>query len=130
MLALYLVFAMLGTLSNLGTQELVVRSAPAAPLTLSIGIGTIVGFLLKYALDKLWVFRDGYGGHRDELVKVTLYGAFSIVTTLIFWAFELSFWEIWRSDLAKYGGAVLGLGIGYITKFMLDRTFVFQMRRS
>ncbi|HTJ57356.1 MAG TPA: GtrA family protein [Devosiaceae bacterium] len=124
----YLLFAVLGTLCNLGTQELTVRMLPLAPLILSIAAGTVVGFVLKYLLDKVLVFGDGYGRHRDELGKIGLYGAFSVLTTLIFWVFELSFWEMWHTDVAKYCGGVIGLAIGYSAKFLLDRTFVFKVR--
>jgi putative flippase GtrA len=126
----YVVFAVVATLANLAAQELVIRLAPIAPLTVSILAGTVAGFVLKYILDKKWVFDDGYAGHRRELQKVTLYGAFSVLTTLVFWSFEVAFWTIWRTDLAKYTGAVLGLAIGYAAKFALDRTFVFQERRA
>jgi putative flippase GtrA len=125
----YVIFALLATLANLAAQEIVMRLTPVAPLTLSILAGTVAGFVLKYVLDKKWVFDDRYGGHREELQKVTLYGAFSVLTTLIFWGFEVAFWTIWRTDLAKYAGAVLGLAIGYAAKFALDRTFVFKERR-
>jgi putative flippase GtrA len=81
-------------------------------------------------LDKKWVFEDEYGGHRQELQKITLYGAFSVLTTLVFWGFEIAFWTIWQTDLAKYTGAVLGLAIGYAAKFVLDRTFVFKERQA
>jgi putative flippase GtrA len=125
----YVVFAVIATLANLATQEAVVRSAPVAPLTLSILMGTAVGFILKYLLDKRWVFDDGYSGHRQELQKITLYGVISVITTLVFWGFEVAFWVIWRTDFAKYAGAVLGLTIGYAAKFVLDRTFIFKERR-
>ena len=126
----YVLFAILATLANLATQELVIRTAPVAPLTLSILMGTIAGFVLKYWLDKKWVFDDAYAGHRRELQKIGLYGAFSVATTLIFWGFEVAFWLIWRTDMAKYAGAVLGLAIGYVAKFVLDRTFVFKEHRT
>jgi putative flippase GtrA len=126
----YVVFAVVATLANLATQEAVMRLAPVAALTLSILAGTAAGFVLKYVLDKKWVFDDAYAGHREELHKVTLYGAFSVLTTLVFWGFEIAFWAIWRTDLAKYTGAVLGLAIGFAAKFALDRTFVFKERRA
>ncbi len=126
----YVIFAIVATIANLATQEAVIRLAPVAPLTFSILMGTAAGFVLKYLLDKKWVFDDGYGGHRQELQKITLYGAFSVFTTLVFWGFEVAFWMIWRTDFAKYTGAVLGLAIGYAAKFMLDRTFVFKERRA
>jgi putative flippase GtrA len=124
----YLLFAAIATLANLAAQEIVVRLAPAAPLMLSILVGTGAGFVVKYILDKKWIFYDAYTTHRDEVRKVTLYGLFSIVTTLVFWGFEVTFWTIWRTDLAKYTGAVLGLAIGYAAKFLLDQTYVFRER--
>jgi len=126
----YVSFAVLATLANLATQEVVTRIAPTSSLMPSILMGTIAGFVLKYLLDKKWVFDDGYDGHRQEIQKITLYGAFSVLTTLVFWGFEVAFWTIWRTDFAKYSGAVLGLAIGYAAKFVLDRTFVFKERRA
>jgi putative flippase GtrA len=126
----YVLFAVLATLANLLTQEATLRLAPVAPLTLSILMGTAAGFMLKYLLDKRWVFDDAYGSHKQELRKITLYGAFSILTTLVFWGFEIAFWTIWQTDFAKYGGAVLGLAVGYVAKFMLDRSFVFKERQA
>jgi putative flippase GtrA len=124
------VFAGIATLVNLATQEAVVRVAPLSPLALSILMGTATGFILKYLLDKKWVFDDGYSGHRRELQKITLYGVFSVFTTLVFWSFEVAFWVIWRTDFAKYTGAVIGLAIGYAAKFVLDRAFVFKERQA
>lgn len=130
MLVRYVLFAVLATVANLATQELVLRLAPDRRLSLSILAGTVVGFALKYALDKKWIFYDAYTSHRSELRKVVLYGLFSIVTTLIFWGVEVSFWRIWGTSFAKYAGAVLGLSIGYAAKFVLDRAFVFKERRA
>jgi len=126
----YVLFAILATLANLLTQEMTIRLTPVAPLASSIILGTAAGFILKYWLDKKWVFEDEYEGHRQELQKITLYGVFSVLTTLVFWGFEVAFWTIWRTDLAKYSGAVLGLAIGYAAKFVLDRTFVFKERQA
>ena len=125
-LVLYVLFAALSMAANLLTQEAVFRTAPVAALPLAILAGTAAGFVMKYVLDKKWVFADRYTTHRDELRKVSLYGVFSGFTTLIFWAFEVAFWAIWGTDFAKYAGAVLGLAIGYAVKYRLDRTFVFK----
>lgn len=126
----YILFAVLATLANLATQEVVVRIAPIAPLPASILAGTAAGFALKYVLDKKWIFYDGYTGHREEMQKITLYGLFSVFTTLVFWSFEVTFWVIWQTDVAKYTGAVLGLAIGYAAKFLLDRAYVFRERSA
>jgi putative flippase GtrA len=126
----YILFAVVSTIANLGTQELVVRTAPVAELALSILAGTAVGFAVKYVLDKKWIFYDAYTTRANEARKIGLYGLFSVATTLIFWGFEVAFWTIWRTDLAKYSGAVLGLAIGYAAKYGLDRAFVFKDRRA
>ena len=126
----YVLFAILATLANLMTQEASIRLVPGAPLTFSILMGTVAGFVLKYILDKKWVFEDAYAGHRQELQKIGLYGAFSVLTTLVFWGFEIAFWMIWQTDFAKYTGAILGLAIGYAAKFLLDRSFVFRERQA
>jgi putative flippase GtrA len=126
----YVLFAVVATLANLAAQEAVVRLAPGAPLALSIAAGTIVGFAVKYVLDKKWIFYDPFTSHRDEARKISLYGLFSVVTTLVFWGFEVTFWTIWRTDVAKYAGAVLGLAIGYTAKYVLDQAFVFRERSA
>jgi putative flippase GtrA len=122
----YVLFAVFSTLVNFAAQEVVVQLLPAAPLLVSILAGTIAGFAVKYLLDKKWIFFDGYTTHRDEARKVTLYGLFSVLTTIVFWAFEIGFFSIWGTDAAKYTGGAIGLAIGYITKYTLDRRFVFR----
>jgi putative flippase GtrA len=119
----YVGFALIATMANLGTQQIVVG---VAPLAASIGAGTLVGFVAKYVLDKNFIFFDAYSGHAREAGKVLLYGLFSIVTTLVFWSFETGFWVIWHSDFAKYSGALLGLALGYAAKFLLDQRFTFR----
>ena len=126
----YILFAVLATLANLAAQETVVRLAPLAPLALSIAAGTLIGFAVKYVLDKRWIFYDPFTSRREEARKISLYGLFSVATTLVFWGFEVTFWTIWRTDAAKYTGAVLGLAIGYAAKFVLDQTFVFRERSA
>ncbi len=126
----YVLFAILSTVANLATQEAVIRALPDAGLPPSIFAGTLVGFALKYVLDKRWVFYDAYTGRRSEARKVSLYGLFSVVTTAIFWTVETAFWLVWKTPEAKYGGAVLGLAIGYAVKYGLDRNFVFREQRA
>ncbi|GGF79035.1 hypothetical protein GCM10011402_34600 [Paracoccus acridae] len=122
----YILFAVVSTLVNFGTQELVIGIAPISPLVLSILAGTAAGFAIKYVLDKRWIFHDGYTTPASEVRKVTLYALFSVLTTMVFWGFEITFWMIWETDLAKYTGGAIGLAIGYMAKFALDRRFVFM----
>ncbi len=129
LIGLYLLFAAISTIANLAAQEITSQVSPVAPLATSILVGTVVGFATKYVLDKKWIFADPYAGRREEMRKIWLYGAFSVITTLIFWGFEVAFWTIWGTKTAKYSGAVLGLAIGYALKFMLDRAYTFKERR-
>jgi putative flippase GtrA len=124
----YLVFAAISTVANLLGQEVTSRVVPAAPLALSILVGTAMGFAVKYVLDKRWIFKDPYTTRKEEMRKIWYYGLFSVLTTLIFWGFEVAFWTVWGTKAAKYTGAVLGLSIGYALKFMLDRNFTFRER--
>jgi putative flippase GtrA len=128
LLVRYVLFAIVSTIVNLATQEIAFRLAPVRPLTVSILAGTATGFIVKYILDKKWIFYDDYTSHRHELRKVALYGLFSVMTTLIFWGLEIAFWSAWQTSAAKYTGAVLGLSVGYTAKYMLDRKFVFRER--
>lgn len=120
----YAGFAVLATLANLATQRVVLSAFPAG-LLVALAAGTLVGLVVKYALDKTWIF--GGAGHASAGQTGTfgLYAATGIVTTLIFWGTETAAWLIWHSHLAREAGAVVGLGIGYIVKYRLDRRFVF-----
>ena len=126
----YFFSAAISVIANLLAQEATVQAAPGAPVMVSIVVGTLFGFFVKYLMDKTWTFRDSYTTHSAESRKIVLSGLFSVVTTIIFWTFELSFLAIWQTDLAKYTGATLGLTIGYFVKFLFDRTYVFKERRS
>ena len=126
----YVLFAIVATVANLLTQEIVFRLSPVAPLAMAILAGTVAGFAVKYVLDKVWIFDDGYTDARDEARKLSLYGLFSVFTTLIFWAFEVAFWTLFGTTAAKYTGAVIGLAIGYAIKFMLDRAYTFRERTT
>ena len=48
-----------------------------------------------------------------------------VVTTFVFWGFELGFNYVFDFEFAKYLGAIIGLAIGYITKYFLDKKYVF-----
>lgn len=122
----YVAFAVVSALVNFATQEAVIATVPIAPLALSILAGTATGFAIKYLLDKRWIFFDRYSSHAGEARKITLYSLFSVATTLIFWAFEVAFWMLWQTDVAKYTGAAIGLAIGYLVKYRLDSRFVFR----
>lgn len=122
----YAAFAALATLANLATQRVVLAVLDArAELVAAILAGTAAGLVVKYVLDKNWIFYDASAGLAAHGKRFSLYTAMGVVTTLIFWGFEAGFWLVWRTDLMREVGAVIGLTIGYLVKYELDRRFVF-----
>ena len=122
----YAFFAAVATAANVCAQIVAYEIAPLAKLTISLVTGTAVGFLVKYVLDKQWIFFDKPGSYWAETRKIILYGLFGVAMTFVFWGTELAFLALWQTDTAKYLGAVLGLAIGYTAKYLLDRRFVFS----
>ena len=57
--------------------------------------------------------------------KFIIYAFFGIFTTLLFWIVEIGFNIYFDSDDAKYIGAMLGLGVGYMIKYFLDKRYTF-----
>ena len=126
----YTLFAVIATLANLGMQRLVLTAGDSgAVFTAAIGAGTLVGLVVKYVLDKRWIFYDSSTSLRAHGRKFALYTAMGIVTTCIFWGSETAFWLIWGTDTMRELGAILGLMVGYVTKYILDRRFVFTDAR-
>jgi putative flippase GtrA len=116
--------------ANLAIQKAVFQFGNTGALfVLALGAGTIVGLVVKYMLDKRWIFYDFASGVKNHSRKFTLYTAMGIVTTAMFWGAETAFWLIWRTDVMRELGAVIGLTIGYIVKYNLDRRFVFTDRQ-
>ena len=95
----------------------------------AVGAGTIVGLVIKYILDKRWIFYDVENGVKSHSRKFSLYTAMGLVTTAIFWGTETAFWLIWQTDMMRELGAILGLSVGYFVKYNLDRRFVFTASR-
>lgn len=124
----YVLFAIIAGGFNLVTQAIVFGLAPEQPLAASILAGTAVGFIMKYILDKRWIFFDVYDGVAQEVRKIFLYGSFSVAMTLVFWGFEIVFFEIGGTQFAKYTGAVIGLSIGNFAKYLLDRGITFDQK--
>ena len=122
----YSLFAVIATLVNLGTQRLVLHLGEQRLVYLvALFVGTVAGLVVKYVLDKRWIFFDAGTGATQHGQKFALYTAMGIVTTAIFWGSETMFYLVWHTDRMRELGAVLGLAIGYVVKYQLDRRFVF-----
>jgi putative flippase GtrA len=129
---LYLTFAALATAVNISTQWVVVRAWPWSVTAVAAGIaaGTLTGLLVKYLLDKRWIFRFVTRDTRHDTHTFAMYTLMGGVTTVIFWGSELAFHHIFGSETMRYVGAVIGLAIGYVSKYQLDKRFVFVNRRT
>jgi len=127
MLALkYTLFASLSTLVNLLFQWLSFRLYDGmGSLYLAMAVGTLAGLVVKYVLDKKWIFYHTPKDRKDDARKFFLYSFMGVFTTLIFWGTEMAFYYLIPHPNAKYIGAVLGLSIGYVTKYFLDKKYVF-----
>ncbi len=129
----YAAFAVLAVMANLAAQRVVLAGADtvgAARFAAALAAGTLVGLVVKYLLDKRWIFFDTTRGAHAQGRQFLLYSLMGVATTAIFWVTETAFWVIWRTDLARETGAVIGLTIGYVTKYALDSRFVFRNRRG
>jgi putative flippase GtrA len=86
--------------------------------------------LVKYTLDKKFIFRFRARNPLHETQTFVIYGFMGVFTTLIFWAFEFGFNHLFQTKYLRYFGGILGLAIGYYTKYQLDKRFVFKAERQ
>ena len=123
----YTIFALISTLVNLLAQygSFAVYSG-FLDLYVAMAVGTLAGLVVKYVLDKKFIFYHTVESRKEDAQKFFLYSLMGVFTTLIFWGFEIAFDALFRGESAKYVGAVIGLAIGYVVKYFLDKRFVFK----
>lgn len=125
----YAVFAAIATGINVAVQRGVAFFIEGAfSIYISLFFGTIAGLVVKYLLDKRFIFYYHPVSRGDEAVKVFLYLLMSGFATAVFWAVEISFDALFEFTAARYVGAVVGLTLGYSLKYELDKRFVFVPR--
>jgi putative flippase GtrA len=131
--AIYLAFAVVATAANLGSQWAVVQfseafvSLPHKTLVFfALVVGTGVGLVIKYILDKTYIFEDRSTGAKIHAKKFGLYSLMGLATTVIFWGAEFLAVVISNHPYSMYVGGGLGLAVGYVVKYQLDRRFVFD----
>ena len=124
----YIFFAVISTLVNLLFQYLSFYFYNGfLSLYVAMFFGTLSGLILKYILDKKYIFYHKPKNKKDNGKKFLLYSLMGIFTTFIFWGFEIGFNILFESEIAKYIGAIIGLSIGYVVKYFLDKKFVFKV---
>jgi putative flippase GtrA len=123
----YAAFAAAAIWINLLTQNtvLVVVGEFWFGIYAAILFGNASGLVFKFIVDKYWVFEDMDPSLAASSRKFALYAAFGAFTTLLFWAVELTFHYIFQTACMTSVGAVIGLCIGYVIKYNLDKHVTF-----
>lgn len=124
---IYTILAIVATATNIGTQDIVIRAytGPMA-IIVSVIMGTGVGLVVKYILDKRYIFAFQSKNLSHDSQVFFLYSVMGVITTLIFWGFEFGFHLIFETREMRYLGGVIGLAVGYVTKYHLDKRYVFR----
>ena len=126
----YAIFAGIATIANICAQEGVIQGYQG-PYDLwgSIFAGTFVGLVVKYLLDKRFIFRFRPQSKAHDGKTFLLYTLMGVLTTGVFWGFEFTFNEIFHNKEMRYIGGIIGLAFGYLAKYQLDKRFVFCVKR-
>lgn len=123
----YAIFALIATAANISAQDIVIRTySGALDILASVVVGTGVGLVVKYILDKRYIFRFRARSVAHDTKTFALYTVMGLATTVIFWGFEFGFHHIFETKEMRYLGGVIGLAIGYLTKYHLDKRYVFR----
>src|SRR5258708_28237388 len=127
----YTIIALIATAANLGAQEVTVCAWHGAfQIALSVFIGTGVGLIVKYVLDKIFIFRFRAASTLHDLQTFILYTGMGVVTTLLFWGFEFGFNSAFQDKNMRYVGALIRLDLGYWAKYHLDKRFLFRTQAA
>lgn len=126
----YVIFALIATAVNIEAQDIVIRNYIGAfDIFFSVVVGTGVGLVIKYVLDKRYIFRFCARDAVHDRKTFVLYSFMGLTTTVIFWCFEFGFNHIFKTTEMRYLGGIIGLAIGYLMKYHLDRRYVFPLER-
>ncbi|HHT00627.1 MAG TPA: GtrA family protein [Thiomicrospira sp.] len=124
---MYTIFAVISTIANIWSQDLSFRIYQGSyDLWVAIFVGTAVGLVVKYGLDKRYIFQYQTTSIQHGTKTFYLYTLMGVFTTIIFWGFEYTFDAIYQTAEMRYLGGVIGLAIGYFVKYQLDKRFVFK----
>ncbi|MBV8659037.1 MAG: GtrA family protein [Burkholderiales bacterium] len=123
----YAILSLISTAANIGVQDIVIRSYSGRfDIPVSILFGTGFGLFIKYILDKQYIFRFRPRNAMHDGRTFVLYALMGLITTAVFWGFEFGFQYFFATKEMRYVGGMIGLAIGYLAKFHLDKRFVFR----
>jgi putative flippase GtrA len=122
----YTAFASLATAVNIGLQfACLALYGGTGRVLFAMFAGTAAGLMVKYVLDKQWIFQDREGSLLAHGRKFSLYAVTGLFTTGVFVGVEMTFALLFDTRIMILAGGVLGLALGYSAKYQLDRRFVF-----
>lgn len=124
---LYATGALFAIVVNLGAQEFSLSLLAGLPwdVMLSVVAGTGAGLVFKYVWDRMLIFRFRPATASKDLKAFGGYTLTGVGTTAIFWGFEFGFDYVFGTKFMRYAGGVIGLVIGYVIKYQLDKRYVF-----
>ena len=127
----YTTFAIISIFVNLAFQYFSFKiQTRFEPLVIAMLVGTLAGLVTKYLLDKKFIFNHVLVDGRDQAKNFVLYSLMGVFTSVIFWGTEITFSILFQDPNAKYLGAFIGLSIGYLIKYFLDKKYVFVLRED
>ena len=124
----YAVLALIATIANIGAQDVAIRIyAGNYGVPFSVAVGTLVGLVVKYILDKRYIINFRARDVVQDGQTFVLYALTGVATTVIFWGCEFGFHWLFASKPMRYLGGVIGLAIGYSSKYQLDKRYAFRI---
>ena len=119
---LYIAFSIVAIIVNLFTQEITSNLCQYEyEIAISMFTGTLTGLVVKYMLDKKFSCKFETNNQKQNATIFFFYSLMGVVTTILFWVTEYSFHLWFETKTMRYIGAVIGLSIGYVTKYYLDK---------
>ncbi|MDP3759050.1 MAG: GtrA family protein [Ramlibacter sp.] len=123
---LYAAVAALATGVNIACQALTIAIHQGQhAVVLSVLVGTAAGLPVKYGLEKRLVFAFRSRGLAHDGRLFVVYSFLGVFTTLVFWGIEFAFHWVFGTHAMRYLGGAIGLSVGSVIKYHLDRRFVF-----
>lgn len=124
---LYALFALIAIILNIGCQALVIWIYEGVfAVQLSVLVGTAAGLPVKYVLEKRHIFGfESKNLAHDGRIFIA-YSFMGVFTTFLFWGIEYVFHMVFQTNAMRYVGGAIGLTIGNIIKYHLDKHFVFR----
>ena len=123
----YVAFCLLAMGANLGLQFVAHRGLGMS-FWPALCVGTAAGLVLKYVLDRNYIFSGRGATLSQDTRRFSLYGLLGLVTTAVFWSTEWLGHYLIPSESGRYIGGAAGLAIGYFLKYRLDQRWVFGGR--